>query len=394
MATTLRNMLLGKAFVAVEFFMLEKKEQIAFLKVESKRNELAIVESDTLNNIEELVTHKTGGPVALVINNDQVIQKEITDVDPSDKKLLHKAFPNLRYEEFYYQIWRCDHMSVIALCRRSYVQELISKTKGFFKVAAVSLGTTPLSVLTGFGLPEVIATSTHSIHLNRSEGLLVPQPAIGEKYIINGLEISDAQLLGFAGALGFLMPPGTTGNIAELNGELDRNFMQDAFFNKGLKAVIVLLLSLLVINFLLFSYYFDKASQVSETVSTNKVDIENAAKLKKRIKEKQERFSALNGSAGAASSAVINDLVKDMPTSILLTEITYHPLEKKVKENEPITTRDSLILVSGTTLSNDAFTGWMENIEKNKWVKGTTITAFGKDQENNTGFSVNIMVNK
>ncbi|TEB41551.1 hypothetical protein D0809_24950 [Flavobacterium circumlabens] len=87
---------------------------------------------------------------------------------------------------------------------------------------------------------------------------------------------------------------------------------------------------------------------------------------------------------------LINEIVKEIPSSILLTELIFNPLEKKIKAGEAVLTTDKSITVTGTTLSNDDFTHWIENIEKIKWIDKVLIAHFGKNDANETEFSIKI----
>src|SRR5690606_33754554 len=98
--------------------------------------------------------------------------------------------------------------------------------------------------------------------------------------------------------------------------------------------------------------------------------------IKQRIKDKEKKLSSFITSNESKSSLVINDIVKILPSSILLSEIDYHPLEKKIKNKEAVISQDNLIIVSGTVINNEAFTEWIREIEKQNWVENIMIIAF------------------
>lgn len=396
MAALLENILLGKEYLAVEFFHSDRKEKFSLLKVQKKKNELTIAQMEILEQIDDLSVHKSKVPFVLIINNDQVLQKEVQGIEPNDKKVLHKAFPNLNVEDFYYEIWRHGKVSLIAICRKSYIDELLGRLGKEFSIAVISLGVSGISSLSGFAAPSLVTTNTQSISLDldMQENLISFNVSQNADYNINGLNVQNTHLLAFCGILKFILPSATTGNIIDLTMVLDENFHQKTFFEKGLKTTIGFLLVLLLINFFLFSHYFDKATEMAATVSVYKSGIENTTKIKQRIIEKEQKLKSFTSNAASASAFVINDLVKNIPSSILLSEIIYHPLEKKVKQDEMILVKNNIVFISGMTLSNTAFTGWIEEIESNRWVNSITITSFGKDEDNNTKFSVSIILKK
>lgn len=390
----LKNILLGKQYIGIEFFSLNNEGKIAFLQADRNKNGLVIAKSFIFNAKEDLFTEKTKLPAALVINNAQVLQKEIQATDPNDKKLLHKAFPNLQLDEFYYEIWRKDSLSLISICRKSYIDELATSLKDNFNIASISLGLSSLSNLTSFSISSILTTNTQLVYLNSPENIIQPGEAKPSLMDINGLQISNQYLLGFSGILKFMLPESTTGSIQDNNLKLIENFKQNSFFEKILKGGIGLILCLLLVNFLLFTYYFDKATESEETVTLNKAGIQNLVKIKERIKNKEAALKSFTGNSTSRSSLLINNIAKDVPSTILLSEIDYHPLEKKVKTEEPVITLDKIISISGNTISNEDFTAWIENLGKQTEIKNVTIVSFGKDQEGKTIFTIKITLNE
>jgi len=384
------NILLGKRYISLEFFSAEDREEISFLLLEKKKNELTISQKEIFTSREKLLAEKSKHPTVLVINNGQVLQKETAGTDPNDKKLLHKAFPNLQADEFYYEIWRRESSSVIAICRKIYIEGLLGEIGKNYPIAGVSLGITSLSNLTAFGLPDTVTTNTQVItpyadNLIQNTGLIS-----SADYSINGLSIPNTHLLTFSSALQVLMPGSTTGSITENNQTLLEKFRQNAFFEKGLRLSIIMILALLLANFFLFTYYFDNATAMGQAVSVNRSGIENIAKIKARIDDKEKRLEEFTADNASASSSFLNEVAHLLPSSITLTAMVYNPLEKKIKEGEKVLITDNLATISGHTISNTAFTGWIENIEKMERVKKVTIVSFGKDDENKTAFSIHI----
>ena len=387
---SLANILLGKRYIGLEFFSRENREEVSFLLLQKKKDGLVISEKKIFTSRETLLSQKHKYPTVVVANNEKVLQKEAAGIDPNDKKLLHKAFPNLQADEFYYEIWRRESSSVIAICRKSYIDGLIAEIGKNYPIAGISLGITSLSNLTVFGVPEVITTNTqwitpHNDNLFESSGLL----PLAE-YDINGLSIPNTHLLSFSSTLQLLIPGGTTGTITANNQTLFETFRQKAFFEKGLRLSIIVILALLLANFFLFTYYFDNATDMAQAVSVNRSGIENIAKIKTRIGDKEKRLEDFTVGGTSASSTLLNEVARLIPTSITLTGMVYNPLEKKVKEEEKVMITEKITTVSGYTLNDSAFTHWIENIEKLEPVKKVTIVSFGNDDENRTAFSVQI----
>jgi hypothetical protein len=382
MASVLENILLGNRYIGVEFFSLNNKEKIAFLEVEKKKNELRISKNEIFDSRENLTKVKSKLPVAFIINNEQVLQKEILSKDNSDKKLLNLAFPNLQSDNFYYEIWRCEHTSVVAICRKIYIDELLESLKDVLKISSLNLGVTLLSQLETFEVPAVLTTNTHEISMgNDSIGTIIETVPNVVQYKINGLEVPNTHLLGFSGVLSILLSGKTTGSISSLQEKLHEDYKQGAFFDKASKAG-------------MFTYYFDKANATSDTILLSKAEIETTLMIKQRIKDKEHKLESFTNNAASGSSVIINNIIKEMPASLLLDELVYCPLEKKIKGEEAINTLDSLITLKGTTLSNNAFTTWVGSIKRLNAIDKVTISSFTKNEDEKSAFSLKITLKR
>jgi hypothetical protein len=390
---SLNKFLIGKQYIAIEHFTLNNEDKVSLLLVENKKEGLVISKKDRVS-YNGLIAEKWDFklPFFLIINSNQVIQKEILGIDPSDEKLLHKSFPNMDWDEFYYEIWRVKTKSVIAIARKSYVDSLLENYKNQkIEVAGISLGVCSIADIIEYSSENQFFTNYQLISKEENPIIAINSLETTVAYAINGLQIENRQLLAFSGILRLLLNSTVnTGSALSYSEKLYDDFSQNSFFNKGIKIMVGIVLAILVFNFIFFSHYYKLAQESSETLLVNKSSIEDVAKIKERIIVKEEKVKDIDGRMTSRSSLVINEIANRVPTSILLTELTFNPLEKKVKAEEPILTKDKLIVISGTTIANQDFTKWIEEIEKLKWVDKVLITHFGKNEENETAFSVNL----
>ncbi|QYJ68267.1 general secretion pathway protein [Flavobacterium litorale] len=390
MASYLQNILLGNNYVGIECFSVNNEEQYAFLQVNRKKGSLETAEKDIFKNTDALATVKSKLPAVLIINNSYVLQKEVMSTDSNDKKLVHKSFPNIKLDDFYYEIWRRETSSVIAVCRRSYVDEQINILGKYFRITGISLGVCSLSTVSGFINTPSIITNTHQVNTSETENSLLPLTSTENVvYNVNGLAVESSWIVSFGSVLGIILGNKTSGSITDLRNTVNESFKQKAFFEKTLQYGIGLILGLLLINFLLFSHYFKKANNADVVLSANKVEIEKINQLKKRIKNKEDKLQSFAGNTASRSSLLINKITSSLPASISLNEFIYHPIERRIKEGKTIQPQDSIITVSGSLLSNQEFTDWVSDIERLNEVSNVTITAFGKENKKTT-FSVSI----
>jgi Tfp pilus assembly protein PilN len=391
---SLTTFLLGKQYIGVEHFTLNNEEKIALLLVEKQKEGLVIAKKDRVTyngKIAEKWDSKL--PFFLIINTNQVIQKEVSGIEPSDEKLLHKAFPNTNWDEFYFEIWRLKTKSIIAITRKSYLDSIESNYKSQkITIAGISLGVCAIADIIDYTTETELQTNHQLISKQEQQQIIatsVQEPTI--TYNINDLEIENRQLLTFSGILRLIMNgTANTGSIISYSDELYDIYNQKVFFSKGLKIMVGILLGILLLNFLFFTHYYKLAQETSETLLVNKSSIEDVSKIKQRIIVKEEKVKNIVGKTTSQSSLIINEIANKVPSSILLTELTFNPLEKKIKAEEPILTTEKTIAISGTTIANEAFTHWVEDIEKLNWVDKVLITHFGKNEANETEFSIKL----
>jgi hypothetical protein len=391
---SITSLLLGKQYIGVEHFTLNSEEKVALLLVESKKEGLVIAKKDRVSYTQKIAEKwDVRLPFCLIVNTNQVIQKEVSGTETSDEKLLHKAFPNTNWEEFYFEIWRLKTKSIIAITRKSYLDEIVNQyEKQKIAIAGVSLGVCALSEILEYVKEEQIFTNNQSV--SKVEDNQIIAAAVHESsvnYVINELEIENRHLLAFSGIVRLLLnAPVNSGSIISYSDEAYDGYNQKQFFAKGVKVVIGIVLAILLLNFVFFTHYYKLAQETTETVLVNKSSLEDVTKIKQRIIVKEEKVKNSIGKTDSQSSLLINEIAKEIPSSIVLTELTFNPLEKKIKAEETVLTTDKVIIVKGTTLANDSFTHWIETIEKIKWIDKVLITHFGKNEANETEFAIKI----
>jgi len=393
---SLTTLLLGKQYIGIEHFSLNNEEKRAILLVKKEKEELVIVQKDRISFSETLPEkwNKTL-PFFLVVNTNQIIQKEVQGIDSSDEKLLHKAFPNTNWEEFYFEIWRLETKSIVAIGRKTYVEELLDNyhNQGI-SIAGISLGVCSITEIKGYTEASELLTNHQTISWNEENPIIKSNVEISDSnFDINGLAVQNSHLLTFSGILRLLLNgTANTGNLINYSHQLYENYNQGSFFSKGIKLVVGTLLVILLINFLTFSHYFKLAEETSQNLLLSKSSLEEVVKTKERILAKEQKVKNVAAMTASHSSLVINEITKKIPQSILLTELIYHPLEKKIKTEEPIITQEKTITLTGTTINNAAFTHWVEAMEQLSWMNQVVITHFGKNELNETEFSIKLIL--
>ena len=391
------NFLLGNQFVGMELFSSKEEEGIALLHVERKKKELQLVHKEKRKNFQDvLINLNKKTPVFLTINNSQIIHKEVEGIESVDSKLLHKAFPHINKDDFYYEIWRFHSKSIIAICRKDYLEQILNQfTKHKIIVAGISLGVCAISQISAFLKESEIVLNHHKISLIETETMIASVENSTINYNINGLEIQNNYLIGFASILQHILGHNkNSGNLTSKNKFLIDSFYQGAFFDKILKLSVFVLFILLLINFFIFNNYYKKSEELASSVSVSKILIEKIKTTKSRLKNKEKKINEILSSSQSKSSLRINEIIKDLPYTVLLDELVYCPLEKNIKQEEPIKFQTEAILISGKTTNANDLTNWIERLSKLKWIKSTTIVHFGKNENEDSVFTLKLKLNE
>lgn len=396
MSPSFQNILIGREYNGIEHYTLDGEDWSAFLILKKRNNELEIAYNDKQvfsDSLPKRIDQKS--PVCLVINTNQVLHKEISETNLSDEKILHRTFPNLSLEEFFYEIWQMEDKTIVAVARKKYINEITEKyTSQGFIIANISLGVCPVSKITNFLSGDTIYTNTQKLLFSEDNALISNEKiAQNTYYKINGLTVQNSYLLAFSTILQFLFKPSNTrGNMVLHNQTLQYNFIQNSFFKKGIQVALAILLVLLLVNFFVFNHYYSKTLEINELSSLNTTSLETVTTIKKRIAEKEKLANSLFNATGYSYSTKINTITKNIPNSILLTQLTLNPLDKNIKEGEKINVKQNTITISGTTKDNNEFTKWIENMENLEFIDSVVINQFGKNDLLETTFTLKLML--
>lgn len=391
---SITTILLGKQYIGIEHFSSNNEEMIAILLIKKKKEELMIAKKDKVS-YSQILTEKWDKslPFFLVVNTNQVIQKEIEAIDGTDEKLLHIAFPNTNWEDFYFEIWRLKTKFIIAISRKIYMNGLLSNyRKQGISIAGISIGVCSIAELINYSEKKEFHTNHQIVCWEEDpQTITAAIPDLDIAYDINGLSVRNSHVLAFAGILRLLLNgTANTGSLINYSQQLFEDYNQKSFFSKGLKIMVGTTLAILLLNFFAFSHYYTLAQETSESLVLSKSSFEEVSKRKQRIKSKEQKVKYVVAGTSSKSSLVINEITKRIPSSILFIELIYHPLEKKNKEGELIQFEDNILSISGTTIDNKAFTKWIEEMERLKYINQIVITHFGKNDLNETEFSIKL----
>ena len=332
--------------------------------------------------------------VFLIVNNEHVLTKALKSEQTDDLKLVNKAFPNINVSEFYYEILKQDTHLFVSICRQSYVDGLIkSYTENGLYILNFSLGNTILTPVINYIDGPVILTSNSSITTENGfiKSVNLNEAIQKKQYDVNGLTISNSYVLSFSGALDLVINNyQPVINYKNKTRTLSNTYRQIRFFSQFLKIGLVFILGILLVNFLFFNFYFEKTKALNEASQINQAAKETVIKLNETVSKLQKMTDDMLKSSASKSSFYINTIVNSLPESILLSEINYQPLEKRIKKDKTIMLQKNTIIVSGNSNDSQRYSEWISVLENVNWVANIDVIDYSDLKMTTSHFSIKI----
>ncbi|UOB17880.1 PilN domain-containing protein [Abyssalbus ytuae] len=369
-----------------------------FISVKKRNNELNIVKTASLKSVEEVKKHLSGHtPVYLVLNTESVLTKIIDFQQPNGFSQVNKAFPNLKTDDFFFEVLPSGNNSIVTICRKEDVNNLLKEfTVHNIAVGGFTLGINSIHHILPFVKGTYIELNHQLVEVD-NEGFIINVNDITSSenhiYTINGTDIPGKNVLGFSAVLGSILYSDTLlTNSAQVNNTLKEEFLNRRFFSWFFKAALAFLLTLLLINFLVFNYYFTQAENLVQTSEVNKTNRQRLTELDSLVKNKERMVEDVSSASSSKTSFYMDNIASVIPSTLLLNDFDYQPLIKQPKEGEVIELSENMIKIEGTSTNNDDFSTWVETLEKFNWINNVAIMDYDYSGSSSSKFSLQIQL--
>lgn len=393
----------GSLYYGLEVCEYPEGEKFHLLEIQRKKQELFIQREETFDTLESVAsTLKKDVPLFLIINTGKVLTKVTTpNANANYEALVHRAFPNLDFNSFYYELVKTEENMLIAISRKEEVMVYLDKlSELYLNPMGVSLGVSPITNITNYIGSGNFSTTNFQIFLTgtlieKIVPLSVDDFNAPQQYTINGLEVGRKYVLGFSSILGHLSKNCEGfGNIQETKVFHKNEFVNKRHFKLLLKSSLLFILGLLFLNFLVFNHYFEKVGSLEEALAVKNANKEQLLRLNAEVKRKEERLNVVLAMTNSNTSAILDDLAKDLPASVLLNEIQYQPLRRPLRDSKPVELESNTILVSGAAGNSTDFYNWIASLEKLTWIQSVETTDYDYGTRNTSNFSIKIAINE
>lgn len=385
----------GNIFCGIEHCSQNGQTIIYTTILKKHKGELQIKSQFNETSIEKLSTKISKHQHAsIIINDENVLTKSLDSNKHEPLNLVYEAFPNINIDEFYYEIVSQDSIHFISICRKQRVTELISEYANFnINITRISLGDLAIESLSNFFNVDYIYTSNSKISFYNQTIVTIEKTKNDseEFYDINGIQSNNYYILSISGALNSVLNHfKPQHNLQPLIQSLHKNYIESRFFKEFLKFSGIFVLSILLINFFVFNHYFERVNLLKEETQIHQTTKQNIQALKEDVDRLQKKADDMLKISSSRSSFYINKIVQKSPDFILLTELNYHPLEKRIKASQPIEINENTILISGESSNNESFSSWINELESLEWIQKIEILNFSNVSASQSEFSLKI----
>ncbi|MFT6637667.1 MAG: hypothetical protein ACJAYP_000223 [Flavobacterium sp.] len=391
----LNNKLLGSVFTAIEVCVSNNEYSYIITIVKKAKEGFSIIDSITQSSLDIDYLKKINAPIFLNINTDKVLCKTIDGIERNDLIAVKKKFPSINIDEFNYDLWHHNNKTMLAIARKDYCNNIISQLepiKGL--LFQVNIGIIALKNIVNYFPKEINEISLNHNHLDLLEFNLINKPIEKATYSINSIELTSQNIVNFSSVLNLNFESNDLGSVKILNKGIKNDYFQNMFFKKTGIFFVYFILGVLLINYLLFSYYFNQYNELSIIKENVEIQENQLKKIKKEVVEKEQILKGFNSSDNKKASFIINEVTKNIPSTIILDKLHFNPLLKKGQDLVLDTYEDQIILISGITNNEIYFSDWIQNISNSDIVKEVFVINYGKKESEKTEFTLKIVLNE
>ncbi|MEM6816407.1 MAG: hypothetical protein AAF600_18775 [Bacteroidota bacterium] len=388
----------GNRFYGIDICHVEGTERFFLLKLKKQKGELVIDEKSHYDAIQDVIkVMETSVPVFVSLNTKGVLTKVADHSSLKGRALANTLFPNMDEESLYFESYTIKNQNVISIVRKeelnSYLEEFQNAN---LSVYSISLGLSGLEKIISFFQETEIHTHSQAIQMDDVDGsiAITKNKTVSTKhYDINDLKVDSEYVLSLGAILrGLYTVDKEDTNLFNTisNGKKEYSFRR--IFSLMLYLSISLVLGVLLINFMFFSYYHSQVEDLREQTILNESGIIQLKKLNTSIAQKESRLEKALSTSSSKISLYLDQLAQKVPGSILLEEITYQPLAKPIKPTKYIEYSNDLVMVSGTTSDNLDFTNWIGELERLPWTQSVETMEYDFQNKKTSFFHLRIKI--
>lgn len=331
------------------------------------------------------------GPVAITLTGRGVLIKKTTRLEMVTEQSLRHLFPGFKLEEFYVQHFRSEENSFIAFVRKEIADPVIAAfRKHGARVLMFSLG----SFVVDQVIPQLnnygnhLNFDGHQIVLNESKAWLdynyLPGTTTGFELKIDIEPISEQFLLAYAAAFQLLLNERIE-LISVESEEIQKDLIEltaKLKFKRNGVLVLAFFFVLLLLNFLIFSFYNSANQELAGKVGQRSDLFSDRQKLESELKEKETMVKQLGWNHGLTYAYLCDQIGQTVPLAITLNELTLNTLRDNISgSSKKAAVETGTMKIVGQSASVYVINDWIYALKQKSWVKAVQLEKYATDDQ-------------
>jgi len=388
-----------KKITAVSLFKFpDDTLYIEWAEAYKKKNEVILDKSGSLSGDFDQLFQAIDSqlPMVLTFDGKGVLTRQWEGEVQQPDHVFSSLVPQGKLSDFFVQVVPSLQTHWVCLCRKNSLDEILTKLqKHGVSVIDLVLGPFILQRTKSF-----INTSDHNWHLKQyaiiwSENNI---SSFGKEPVANTMSynfggdllLSD-QVIPFSHAfdrLAQLEQP--INDFSEIVLNHNNSLYKKAFRLVGV-GFLAIYFGLLVMNYLFFNKYSEKLNQQNTMYQSSIATLNELEQLTADLVQK-ERIARKAGVSGKRQRSYIADCIaSELPDDIVLTEMSFNPLDSKRQKKDVPEFIDQTITIKGTMGKSSLLYRWISTLKQNQWVKEIeVIDLYQEDLANDAYFELKV----
>lgn len=348
------------------------------------------------NIIEVINAIPKSMPMAMVLTGKGIIHKSASLDGKEEGQQFQTVFAGVNPSDFYVQQVLGSENVTLSIIRKLAVDDLLEKLNAAgVKIFMLGLGGLGMmNLLPQLGVSEDhFDFDGHRLMLDNNGKLKGYQ--FGEELRteielkFGERKIAAEQLVAYTSAFQLLLHD----RLELINAavpQVDERFatyLENGEFKKKGMIGIAVMFMLLLINFLLFSYYNGENERLAMTSSAQRNDADQLATLNMNIAKQELLLKELNWNSGYNYGFLVDEIGKGCPRSARLNILSFNDDAKEKKQMEKLPN----INIVGVTSNLAAVNNWIFELKGKKWVKEVRLLKY-KQTETQGEYEFNLLI--
>lgn len=401
--TEIISQIQGNRFIGLSVYFLDNGFEVVGCEVVKRKGNLNVADvfrfSDDMSRLRGFVSGNY--PVILLVDGKGVLHKP-AKVNNNEKVHEASLFPGMDMDAFRVQKSCLNGGDCyLSIGRRQLTDDLLTDLRSLnFQVVVCSLGPFIIDKFIEYikSDSEVFNLGHNMVSVADNTIRSVKRDAVGnsQAYYLEDDCMEGDVLLIFCFVLSYvsgLNADSPVLDIPELKEmEEDNRFKRRYFRLLGIGSVALLVV--LLVNFMFYSGYSSKLSEMAEPYYRNSEMLEQLKLLEQELQSKR-LFTEGNDLLGDTDNAWYCDQIgASLMDDIVLERMELHPAEGRIRNDKQIKYTKDLLRIEGTANEEKALSQWIQALSEKAWVKYIAIERYFHETNKPLLFTLKVGLDK